>query len=213
MTNVAVNDNWARLESVIAWAGMTTNSFARHIGLLRAENLYQIKSGKNGISRNLAARVVAAFPEVSVGWLLSGEGEMFSSADSLNRKIPFYEGDGVWQNLQNLESVEPSSYVSFPPLRACDCAVRCNDEGMAKEIMPGTIVFLKQTDVKSIIPGGVCAVVAPNFVLLRRVRFAKSADGEDVLRLEPSNKSFDVMELETDGITAIYSVVGSLRLF
>ena len=213
MANVNVNDSWARLESVIAWAGMTTNSFAHHIGLLRAENLYQIKSGKNGISRNLAARIVAAFPEVSAGWLLTGEGDMFSSDDSANRKIPFYEGDGVWQNLQSLQNMEPTSYVSFPALGACDCAVRCNDEGMAKEIMPGTIVFLKQADSKSIIPGSVCVVVSANFVLLRRVRIAKNSEGEDVLRMEPANKSFGVMELTMDGITAIYSVVGSLRLF
>ena len=210
---MSVNDSWARLESVIVWAGMTTNFFARHIGLSRAENLYQIKSGKNGLSRNLAARIVAAFPEISAGWLLTGEGSMLSSAESVNHKVPFYEGDGVWQELQHLHDIEPSSFVSFPALGACDCALRCNDEAMMKEIMPGTIVFLKRTDVKMVIPGSMCVIASPNFVLLRRVRLTKTADGGEAVRLEPSTRSFDVMEIAPSDVAAIYNVVGALRLF
>lgn len=213
MANVNVNDSWARLEAVIVWAGMTTNFFARHIGLSRAENLYQIKSGKNGLSRNLAARIVAAFPEISAGWLLTGEGSMLSSAKSVNHKIPFYEGDGVWKELQHLHDIEPSSFVSLPALGTCDCALRCNDEAMMKEIMPGTIVFLKRTDVKMVIPGSMCVIASPNFVLLRRIRTTKTTDGREVLRLEPSNRSFDTMEVDANDITAIYNVVGALRLF
>ena len=36
-------NNWQRIEAVIKWANMSTNYFARHIGLARGENLYQIK--------------------------------------------------------------------------------------------------------------------------------------------------------------------------
>ena len=211
-----VNNNWARLESVISWAGMTANHFAHHIGLSRAENLYQIKSGKNGISRNLANRIVAAFPEISAGWLLTGEGSMLATVCEGVREIPFYEGDNVWPNLINLHSVEPSSCITLPAVGACDCAVRCNDEGMAKEILPGTIIFLRRIDPKMIIPGSVCVIVCADFVLLRRVRFLKSqtaSAGEKMLRLEPANKSFDVMELPSDKVIDAYSVVGSLKLF
>ena len=55
---------------------MTANRFARHIGLSRAESIYQIKRGYYGISRNMADRVTTYFPAVSKGWLLSGEGSM-----------------------------------------------------------------------------------------------------------------------------------------
>lgn len=53
---------------------MTTNAFARHIGLARGENLYQIKRGNNGVSLDLANRITAKFPEVSKLWLLTGDG-------------------------------------------------------------------------------------------------------------------------------------------
>lgn len=71
------DNNWKRLESVIAWANMTTNCFAKQIGLARAETLYQIKRGHYGISRGLAARIVNRFPEIDKLWLLTGEGQMF----------------------------------------------------------------------------------------------------------------------------------------
>ena len=51
-------NNWQRIEAVIKWANMSTNYFARHIGLARGENLYQIKRGNNGISLDVADRIV-----------------------------------------------------------------------------------------------------------------------------------------------------------
>lgn len=70
------NEQWERLECIFAMAGMTANRFANHIGLKRAENLYRIKKGQNGISKMLADRIVACYPEISKGWLLTGEGYM-----------------------------------------------------------------------------------------------------------------------------------------
>ena len=93
MTNF--NENWSRLESVIVWAGMSVNGFAHYIGLSRAENLYQIKSGKNGISRNLVNRIVESFPQSSAAWLLMGEGSMLLSEDKGGQGVPFYDGSRI----------------------------------------------------------------------------------------------------------------------
>ena len=73
------NANWERLEAVIHWAKMSTNYFARYIGLPRGENLYQIRKGNNGISKDVARRVTEKFPEISDVWLLTGSGEMFKT--------------------------------------------------------------------------------------------------------------------------------------
>ena len=85
--------NWQRVESVIRWANMTTNYFARHIGLARGENLYQIKRGNNGISLDVADRIVEKFPEIDKLWLLTGEGQMFSDRHMRGAQIPFYNVD------------------------------------------------------------------------------------------------------------------------
>ncbi len=72
-----MNTPWKRIEAVIIAHGFTSvNAFARHIGLRRAENLYQIRRGNNKISPRLAATIAHHFPEVSQGWLITGEGQM-----------------------------------------------------------------------------------------------------------------------------------------
>ena len=48
-------------------------AFALRIGLPRGENLYRIRRGANGISRDLAERIHARYPQYSIRWLLSGD--------------------------------------------------------------------------------------------------------------------------------------------
>ena len=69
-------EDWPRLEEVIRYTGLSANKFAQFIGLPAAENLYRIKRGQNGISRALADRIIEYCPEISKGWLLTGEGNM-----------------------------------------------------------------------------------------------------------------------------------------
>ena len=71
--NTLRSEKWRRLERVIKWTGLSINSFALTIGLKRSENLYQIKKGNNGISRDLAERIHARYPQYSIRWLLSGD--------------------------------------------------------------------------------------------------------------------------------------------
>ena len=47
-------DDWQRIEKIVRWTGLSVNSFALSIGLNRSENLYRIKRGDNGISKELA---------------------------------------------------------------------------------------------------------------------------------------------------------------
>ena len=94
-------NNWERIEAVIKWANMTTNYFARYIGLARGENLYQIKRGNNGISFDVANRIVAKFPQIDKLWLLTGEGQMFADSRERGARIPFYDVD-VEQGLAQL---------------------------------------------------------------------------------------------------------------
>ena len=82
------NDCWNRINKIIARSGMNTNAFAQHIGLPRGENLYQIKRGNNGISRDVADRICKAFPEVNKLWLLTGEGAAFANTNTPGDLIP-----------------------------------------------------------------------------------------------------------------------------
>lgn len=74
---------WDRIVAIVEMTEMTTNRFAKYIGLPRGENLYQIKRGNNGISLDLAESICIKFPQINKLWLLTGEGKMF-----LNTEFP-----------------------------------------------------------------------------------------------------------------------------
>ena len=95
----ATNPTWERLSEVIAYSGLSVNAFAQAIGLKRAENLYQIKRGNNGVSPKLAKSINRVFPRFSVAWLIFGEGVFEAekpvlcadqSLETSIRIIPFY---------------------------------------------------------------------------------------------------------------------------
>ena len=204
-------DSWRRLETVIKWADMSTNFFARHIGLARPDIFYHIKSGKGKLSQNLARRIVDRFPEVSIGWLLTGEGEMLGTPSN-DYRIPFYEGNVTGNMLRGLQEVAPSQYLYVPLIEDCDCAFRCYDDAIAADIMPGSIVFLKQTDTTAIIPGRIYVIVSGNFILLRRVRLIQEGSSRELL-LEGSSAAYDAVRIPEGEVKQIYRVVGTLRMF
>lgn len=191
---------------------MTTNYFGRYIGLARSENLYQIKAGKNGISQNLARRIVEKFPELSVGWLLTGEGDMFSKG-STNGRIPFFDCDVVGRGLLRLDEIKPDYRMNIPTIEDCDYAFRSYDVAMSNEIAVGSILFLKKTAVEAIIPGGMYVVICPKYIILRKVRLITSADGSLTLVLEPANAGFDSITVKLDDVKEICRVVANLQLY
>lgn len=209
MTN---NQYWQRLDMVIRWANMSANSFGKHIGLVRSESLYQIKAGRFGISHNLAKRITEKFPEISLGWLLSGEGDMLNdSAPMLT--IPYYDQDIAACRSMDSEHLRPSTLLTMPMIEQCDCAFRSFDSAINDDIMAGSIVFLKKTDSKAIIPGRFYVIVTANYVILRKLRFAESETGDNEYLLEASVKERDCVRLRENEIESIYRVVANLKMY
>ena len=89
MNKETINENWWRLETVIKYTGMSINKFAKEIGLPVAENLYRIKRGQNGISRNMVNLITDRFPEINRCWLICGEAPMVLKSDpAQNAELP-----------------------------------------------------------------------------------------------------------------------------
>lgn len=199
-------NNWQRIEAVIKWANMTTNYFARYIGLARGENLYQIKRGNNGISLDVAERIVAKFPQVDKLWLLTGEGQMFADTRLRGAQIPFYDVD-VEQQITGVERLTADSYLVVAPVGECDLAMVYAGRAMGPLVPPGTVVLLKAVEREAIIPGEEYVVVCRKIVTLRIVRTA--AKGK--YRLVAGNREdFDDIVVDADEIVAVYRVKGKL---
>lgn len=200
---------WQRLSAVIEWADMTANYFARHIGLPRGENIYQIKRGNNGISRRLAERIVSHFPQISKMWLLTGEGEMFVDVQPVLNTIPFYNAE-IEEWIHRLDELTPTAEMVIPQLADCELAMIYHGKPMESLFPAGSTLFLKKKSVESIIPGREYAVITKKIVTLRNVRLAKKADE---LRLSPADHlNYDDMVVPIDQILAVYEVCGQLTI-
>jgi hypothetical protein len=196
-------DNWQRIERVVKWSGLSVNSFARAIGLSRSENLYQIKRGNNGISRELASMIATKYPSVSRAWLLAGEGDMFLDRGARRSAVPFFDVDvEKW-------AAEPARYnaegnVSIPTVDDADLGAMYFGRAMGEAIPPGSVVLLRRVEPAALVPGCDYVVVAGELAMLRRVRLRA---GSRTLRLLPLDaENFDEVRLDADKVEALYLV-------
>lgn len=106
----------ARIKSVIAALGLTDSQFADKCAISRP-TLSLLLSGKNKkISDIMLTQIHSAFPEVSILWILFGEGEMFrkenssviiENSDDENQLFKNQDKDNEEQlNLVNLKQLE-----------------------------------------------------------------------------------------------------------
>lgn len=202
-------NDWHRLERVVKWTGLSVNSFALNIGLKRSENLYQIKKGNNGISRDLADLISEKYPSISKGWLLSGEGDMFIEPKKEHcaaTGTPYYGIDIVLAVEGDNPPGEPQYHINIPPLHDCDLAGIALSSAMQPEIPAGSTVMLKKWSLESIIPGESYMVVTPKFKGIRVIRLT---DNDEHLLLLPRNTNeYDPITVAKNKIIKLYLVHG-----
>lgn len=201
-------DTWHRLERVIKWTGLSVNSFALNIGLKRSENLYQIKKGNNGISRDLATLITTKYPSVSKAWLLTGEGEMFVeevAASASQAGVPYY-GMDILAAVDETVLPSPQFYISIPIFDNCDIAAQNIGTAMLPEIAPGAIVILKRWNVESIVPGESYLVVTEQFKGIRAIR--AGSNPSELLLLPANTQQYDPIVIGKSDIVKLFIVQG-----
>lgn len=202
-------DNWQRIEKVIKWTGKPSiSAFAREIGLNRSENLYQIKRGNNGISKDLAESIATKYPAVSRAWLLTGEGEMLPGSGVKNRyDIPFFKADAAAFATHKAAS-KPEYYISFPMFRGCEFAAFSLSDAMAPDIDRGAVLFFESTELDALTPGATYLVVSHMFTGIRTVR---KDPASTAIRLVATNKEkYDDVVLDLKDVDKLFLVRGML---
>jgi hypothetical protein len=63
---------------------VNAKEFAENLGFDRADRIYHVLKGRNGISEDLAKIITSKYPDVNYTWLLTGEGEMLKTVVSQN---------------------------------------------------------------------------------------------------------------------------------
>lgn len=196
---------WQRLETIIKMSGMSINAFARCIGLSRGENLYQIKKGNNGISRDLANRIINYYPQISFSWLVTGDGAMTVDGKS-ETGIPFYNCSCP-DDIDRLANGTPDGYVAMPNFEDC-CAVIAHNWAAKDGIPQGAYVFLHRME-KRYVRMGQYFLISDQYVgfchikTLSKVRKLKVSGGKVPATLK---------HLERDEVQALYLVRGILNI-
>ena len=189
------NDCWRRIETVLKDVNMSTNYLAKHIGLLRGENLYQIKRGNNKISIDVARRINQKFPEYSIPWL------MF---------VPYY--NSVW-SIDCPMKKTPERELVISEMVANGAQVAAYFEGndtMSEKYLQHTILFLRQITVDSIIFGRIYYVISSRIRLLCIVG---EGSASDCLCLHDINSDSVKVEIQCDEIRAIWDLCGVYKHF
>lgn len=199
--------NWNRLDQVIQHFGLNVNSFAKEIGLKRAERLYQIKKGNYDISKNLANVIVTRYPEINEAWLLTGEGGMLKSSE-VTVKIPLYNLSLEDFN-EDLSQMNVVDELDIPLLSDSDFAFMHQGDSMSPEIENGSVVFVKQIDIESVVFGDVYFVVSDKMKIVRVVR---NHNAEYWRLVAKKNDDYDDLLLQVSSVKALYKVKGVLSL-
>lgn len=202
-------NNWQRIEQVIKWAGAASvSAFARDIGLNRGENLYQIKRGNNGISKELTEIITTKYPQVSKAWLLTGEGDMLPGRGAKERcDIPFYKTD-VADIAFGDEMPEPEYHVSFPMFKGCEFASFTFSDAMAPNIPRGAVLFFRKEDPVALMPGDTYMVVSKTFKGVRQLR--KVPENNKVRLTAVNSDQYDDIVIDIKDIVELYHVKGVL---
>lgn len=69
-------DQSRRLQQLIKALNMNQSKFAKHLGVTQP-NISRMVTGESRISTEILNRIILAYKNVNLHWLLTGEGEMF----------------------------------------------------------------------------------------------------------------------------------------
>ncbi|MEG0724698.1 MAG: S24 family peptidase [Mucinivorans sp.] len=200
---------WQRLEQVVKWAGTSTNKFALGIGLKRSENLYQIKRGAFGISKELSSLITKRYPQISRSWLITGEGQMLTGAAAAGidpeTAVPFYNIDATQIPSIDLQTIAPRFFLSVPSVTKADFAAQCSGNSMVPEIPNGSIVILKKADIDTFLPGSPYMVVTKDFTTIKILRTVAS-DTNKLLLVPRNTVDFDEMMLDKSKVKKLYAI-------
>lgn len=199
--------SWERLQKVIYYLGFNVNSFAREIGLNRAERLYQIKRGNYEISKNLASTISKRFANINEAWLIMGEGNMLKDIDN-GHKIPLFNVSLANFNI-DLSQMKTAHELEIPILSGSDFAIVNEGDAMSPEIDHASVVFVKEVD-KSAMHYGDAYLIISEFNKL--IRFIHELDDTRWRLVAKNSVDYEDVIVEISDVKAVYKVKGVLSM-
>ena len=210
----------------LAQKGVSAYEFYKESGVTRG-----ILQQNNGISEDNIARFLAYAPDVSVEWLITGRGDMFSTMQekrqeksneeekkpevSFNPAIgkPYYDVDflGGFDEIINSQVTIPANNIVIQGFDKADFWCNVTGHSMEPKISHGDIIALRQCTIEDIQYGEIYAVVLDN---IRTIKILRRSSDPKKLRFIPINvANYDEQEYPKERILHVFEVIGSISKF
>lgn len=177
----------------------------------------QILSGKKEPSENVVSKFANLFPEVNMGWLLTGEGSMLLS-DSSSRPpadtqalplLPVPAMAGYMSGDSRAVMGHECEWYAIPAFHGADFLITVSGDSMYPRYCPGDIIACRRVADRAFLQWNRAYVIdTRQGVLVKRVRPGRD---EEHITLVSENKDYCPFEISVDGIISMSLVVGLVR--
>lgn len=187
--------------------------FCEQIGVAKT----YINSIRSSISPEKLSIIGEVYPDLNLGWLLTGEGSMLKEdLPVINYSVgtPYYDVDFMlgFDHLYAPTSESPEYLINIP--RYNKATLWCNASGhsMEPEINNGDIVALQKIEDIRFLPfGEIYAIITTND--MRTIKRIGRGDTPDTYKLIPTNNNFPAQDIPIDMILHVYKVLGCIKRF
>lgn len=210
-----------RIQNLVDYSGLSVPKFAEKVGFKTPQAVRElIKGSTRSLSDAAQYKITSAFPELSIDWLLTGEGPMLvepaEAVPQMNYSegVPYYDEDFLlgFEELAAPSSENPDCLIRMPGYERATLWCNASGHSMEPEINNGDIIALQRIEDYSFLPfGDVYGIITTNG--MRTIKRLGKSSVPGHYRLIPTNKDYDEQELPIDKIALVYRVMGTMKAF
>lgn len=208
------------LQELLDYLKTNETEFAKLIGENRTK-INHILNFRNGISANLARKIIKKYPDVSFEWLRTGEGEMLIENEITEIEpspfslplIPFdaVAGYSMFDN-EGIRIEECERYV-VPEFKnsGAEFVIRVSGSSMYPKYSSGDVLACKKiTDILFFQWGKIYVIDSSQGILVKRVY---KCENEDYVKLVSDNSErYDAFDIPKSDIRSLSIVLGVIRM-
>lgn len=181
-----------RLYALMTYYGKTKTEFAEHIGTtLQILNVYYSRSS---LSKNLRAKILTQFPEVSPEWLETGDGVMLIGKPTERVDASLLISDQVERVPMFIQGLQ------------CDSYIKVSGFTFEPTICNGDIIGVRQQDIDTIDPAKPYLIVTEDGTPMIKRIVATDADNIYISTGETQIKPFPLVKAKVKGLYRIVYV-------
>ena len=210
-----------RINKLVEYSQMSIPQFAKLVGFKTPQAVRElIKGNTKSLSDAAIFKLSSAFPDLSMDWLLTGEGPMMlernAPAPIINYKegVPYYNEDFMlgFEEIGAPDSENPDFLIRMPGYERATLWCNASGHSMEPEINNGDIIALQRVEDFSFLPfGDVYGFITANG--MRTIKRLGRSERDGFYRLIPTNKEYDEQEIPINIITHVYRVMGTMKAF